>query len=123
MYQCLRLIKKNREFLNKNETVLKKLGRISNFLPNDISKPSASLVIKGNVLKLYFEESIDLNLIKENLLNKQSKYQVEMDKIHSRLKNKDFVKRAPKHIVEQEKTNYNNLQNDIKKISLTVKSL
>ena len=46
-----------------------------------------------------------------------------MDKIHSRLKNKDFVKRAPKHIVEQEKTNYNNLQNDIKKISLTVKSL
>ena len=115
--------KKNREFLNKNETVLKKLGRISNFLPNDISKPSASLVIKGNVLKLYFEESIDLNLIKENLLNKQSKYQVEMDKINSRLKNKDFVKRAPKHIVEQEKTNYNNLQNDIKKISLTVKSL
>ena len=115
--------KKNRDFLNKNETVLKKLGRISNFLPNDISKPSASLVIKGNVLKLYFEESIDLNLIKENLLNKQSKYQVEMDKIHSRLKNKDFVKRAPKHIVEQEKTNYNNLQNDIKKISLTVKSL
>ena len=115
--------KKNKEFLNKNETVLKKLGRISNFLPNDISKPSASLVIKGNVLKLYFEESIDLNLIKENLLNKQSKYQVEMDKIHSRLKNKDFVKRAPKHIVEQEKTNYNNLQNDIKKISLTVKSL
>ena len=118
-----KLDKKNRVFLNKNETVLKKLGRISNFLEKDINKPSASLVIKGNVLKLYFEESIDLNLIKENLLNKQSKYQVEMDKIHSRLKNKDFVKRAPKHIVEQEKSNYNNLQNDIKKISLTVKSL
>ena len=46
-----------------------------------------------------------------------------MDKIQSRLKNKDFFKRAPKHIVEQEKTNYNILQNDIKKISLTVKSL
>jgi len=115
--------KKNRDFLNKNEAVLKKLGRISNFLAKDINKPSASLVIKGNVLKLYFEESIDLNLIKENLLRKQSKYQSEIDKIQSRLKNKDFVKRAPKHIVEQEKTNYNNLQNDIKKISLTVKSL
>jgi valyl-tRNA synthetase len=115
--------KKNKVFLNKNEDVLKKLGRISNFLTTDINKPSASLVIKGNVLKLYFEESIDLNLIKENLLKKQSKYQVEMDKIHSRLKNNNFVKRAPKHIVEQEKSNYNNLQNDIKKISLTVKSL
>jgi valyl-tRNA synthetase len=115
--------RKKRDFFKKNETVLKKLGRISNFLNKDIDKPSALLVIKGNVLKLYFEESIDLNLIKENLLNKQSKYQAEMDKIQSRLKNKDFVKRAPKHIVEQEKTNYNILQNDIKKISLTVKSL
>ncbi len=115
--------RKKRDFFKKNETVLKKLGRISNFLNKDIDKPSALVVIKGNVLKLYFEESIDLNLIKENLLNKQSKYQAEMDKIQSRLKNKDFVKRAPKHIVEQEKTNYNILQNDIKKISLTVKSL
>ena len=47
----------------------------------------------------------------------------EMDKISSRLKNKDFVKRAPKHIVDQEKSNYNNLGNDIKKLSATVKSL
>ena len=116
-------IKKNRLFLNKNEILLKKLGRITSFLSLDINKPSASLVVKGNVFKLYFEKSVDLNLIKENLLNKQNKYQVEMDKIRSRLKNKDFVKRAPKHIVEQEKNNYNNLNNDIKKISLTIKSL
>ena len=31
--------------------------------------------------------------------------------------------RAPKIIVEQEKTNYSNLKNDIKKISLTIESL
>ena len=46
-----------------------------------------------------------------------------MEKIQSRLKNKDFVKRAPKHIVEQEKNNYNNLKKDIIKLSLTIKSL
>ena len=46
-----------------------------------------------------------------------------MDKISSRLKNKDFVKRAPKHIVDQEKSNFNNLENDINKISITVKNL
>ena len=49
--------------------------------------------------------------------------ELNMDKIHSRLKNKDFVKRAPKHIVEQEKTNYNNLKNDIEKISVTIKGI
>ena len=110
-------------FFNKNNTVIKKLGRITNFLDKDQNKPSASLVIKGSIFKLYFEENVDLNLIKENLLSKQSKYQDEMDKIALRLKNKDFVKRAPKHIVDQEKSNYNNLEKDIKKISTTIKNL
>ena len=119
----INLDKKNKLFFSKNEIVLKKLGRVTNFLNKDINKPSASLVINGNLLKLYFEENVDLKLIKENLINKQSKYQVEMDKIHNRLDNKDFIKRAPKHIVEQEKNNYNNLKKDIKKISLTIKSL
>ena len=66
---------------------------------------------------------MNLRLIKENLINKQRKYETEKDNIHSRLKNKNFVGRAPKHIVDQEKTNYNNLKNDIKKISLTIKLL
>ena len=56
-------------------------------------------------------------------LNKQKKYQNELNKINSRLNNKGFILRAPKHIVDQEKTNYNNLKNDIKKVSLTVKNL
>ena len=115
--------KKNQVFFKDNEIVLKKLGRINNFFNKDVNKPSATLVIGGDLFKLYFEENVDLNLIKENLINKQRKYEDEMDKINSRLKNKDFVNRAPKHIVDQEKTNYNNLKKDIKKISFTVKSL
>ena len=115
--------KKDKSFFTNNETVIKKLGRITNFIDKDKNKPSASLVIKGSVFKLYFEENIDLNLIKQNLIAKQAKYQGEIDKISSRLSNKDFVKRAPKHIVHQEKSNYNNLQNDVKKLSLTIKNL
>ena len=65
----------------------------------------------------------DLKVIKDNLMKKQEKYTNEIHIINTRLKNKNFVERAPKHIVDQEKTNYNNLKNDIKKISLTVKSL
>ena len=115
--------KKNKVFFKKNEVVLKKLGRIKNFYNQDAKKSSASIVIRGEVFKLYFEENVDLNKIKENLINKQKKYQIDIEKIQSRLKNKDFVKRAPKHIVEQEKNNYNNLKKDIIKISLTIKSL
>ena len=46
-----------------------------------------------------------------------------MDKISQRLNNKGFVQRAPKYIVQQEKINYSNLKNDIKKISFTIESL
>ena len=113
----------SKAFFKHNDTVLKKLGRINNFFDKDMEKPSATIVISGDIFKVYFEENVDLKIIKENLLNKQKKSQNEIDKINSRLNNKDFISRAPKHIVDQEKTNYNNLKNDIKKISLTVKSL
>ena len=115
--------KKNKAFFKHNDVVLKKLGRINSFSDNDIDKPSATFVASGDIFKVYFEGNVDLNAIKENLLYKQKKCQNEIDKINSRLNNKDFISRAPKHIVDQEKTNYNNLKNDIKKISLTVKSL
>ena len=119
----VKINKKNQIFFKNNEIVLKKLGRINNFFNKDLNKSSATLVIGGDLYKLYFEENVDLNLIKENLISKQRKYETEMEKINSRLKNKNFIDRAPKHIVDQEKTNYNNLKNDIKKISLTAESL
>jgi valyl-tRNA synthetase len=115
--------KKNQLFLNDNETILKKIGRINNFYFKDINKPSAALVVSGDLFKVYFDENVDLNLIKDNLTKRQNKHKEEMDKISQRLSNKGFIDRAPKNIVEQEKTNYNNLKNDIKKISLTIKSL
>jgi valyl-tRNA synthetase len=118
-----KIAKKNKILMTNNEIVLKKLGRINNFFDKDQQKPSATLVISGDIFKIYFDENVDLNLIKENLVKRQNKYQEEMDKISHRLSNKGFTDRAPKNIVEQEKTNYSNLKDDIKKISLTIESL
>ena len=118
-----KIAKKNRSLMDNNEIILKKLGRINNFFEKDQDRPSATLVISGDIFKIYFDENVDLNLIKENLQKRQTKYQDELDKISQRLSNKGFVDRAPKNIVEQEKTNYSNLKNDIKKISLTIESL
>ena len=109
--------------MSNNEVVLKRLGRINNFYEKDQQKPSATLVISGDIFKIYFDENVDLNLIKENLVKRQGKYQEKIDKISQRLSNKGFTDRAPKNIVEQEKTNYSNLKDDIKKISLTIESL
>ena len=118
-----KIAKKNKTLMSNNEVVLKRLGRINNFYEKDQAKPSATLVISGDIFKIYFDENVDLNLIKENLVKRQSKYQEEMDKISQRLPNKGFTDRAPKNIVEQEKTNYSNLKDDIKKILLIIESL
>ena len=115
--------KKNQSFLANNENILKKLGRINNFYKKDQNKPSATMMISGDIFKIYFDENVDLNLIKVNLAKKQSKHKEEMNKISARLANKGFVDRAPKNIVEQERINYNNLKNDFEKISLTIESL
>jgi len=117
-------IDKNKKvFFDENEIILKRLGRINNLFDKDLDKPAPSLMVSGDLFKVYFAEDVDLKLIKENLISKQNKYQQEMDKISKRLTNKDFVDRAPKDIVDQEKNNYNNLENDIKKISITIESL
>ena len=117
------LSKETKKFVNENSTVLKKLGRVNEFLEDDQNKSSGSMVISGEIYKIYFDENVNLTLIKENLVKKQSKLKEEVDKISKRLSNKGFVDRAPKDIVEQEKSNYNNLENDIKKLSLTIESL
>ncbi|MDC0876426.1 valine--tRNA ligase [Candidatus Pelagibacter sp.] len=112
-----------KKFINDNEIILKKLGRINNILNDDLDKPAATMVVLGDLFKIYFDKDVDLKLIKENLSSKQDRIKEEMNKISQRLENKSFVDRAPKEIVEQEKTNYNNLKNDIDKISVTIKGI
>ena len=109
--------------ISNNEIIFKKLGRINNLYDKDQNKPSATLIISGDFFKIYFDKNVNLNLIKEKLVKRQSKNQVEIDKISQRLSNKGFTEKAPKNIVELEKKNYSNLKNDIEKISFIIESL
>ena len=114
---------KNKSFFKENDIILKRLGRINNFYNKNINKPAATYVISGDLFKIYFDQTIDLNLIKENLVERQNKCEEELNKVSQRLANKNFVDKAPKNIVDQEKNNYNDLKNDIQKITLTIESL
>ena len=102
---------------------MKKNGRIKNFHEKDLDKPSASIVINGELFKLYFDQDVDLNMIKTTLEKKITKINEEMKKIDTRLSNKSFMDRAPQNIVDQEKSNFANLEKDVKKIELTLKGL
>ena len=103
--------------------MLKKLGRINSILTKDSMNEFATLVISGELFKIYFDKSVDLDLVRGNLIKKQGKLSAELESISKKLDNKSFIERAPKHIVEQDKNTYNELKKDIDKIILTIKSL
>ncbi len=115
--------KEKQNLFLKNQNILKKLGRINSIHTKDLNLEFANLVISGQIFKIYFDKSVDLNIIRVNLNNKYDKLSKELASINKKLDNKSFVERAPKHIVEQEKNTYNDLKNDIDKINLTIKSL
>ena len=114
---------KNKSFFKENDIVLKKLGRINSFYNKDINKPGATFVVSGDLFKIYFDQTVDLKLIKENLVKKQNKCEEELNKVSQRLANKSFMDRAPKNIVDQVKTNYSELKNDIQKLTLITENL
>jgi len=79
--------------------------------------------LEGELFKIYFEEDVDLNRVKDTLDKKLDKLKKEMDKINHRLNNKNFVEKAPAELIDQEKTTFNNLEKDVKKIQLTLENL
>ena len=115
--------KENQSFFNKNKTILMKLGRIKSLSIKDLNKSSASLILNGELFKIYFDENIDLKRVKDTLQKKLDKLNKEIVNINQRLANKNFVERAPAELIDKEKTNFNNLEKDVKKIQLTLENL
>ena len=56
---------KRKIFINDNEIILKKLGRINNILNDDLDKPAATMVVSGDLFKIYFDKDVDLKLLKK----------------------------------------------------------
>ena len=61
--------------------------------------------------------------MKDTLQKKLDKLNKEMSRINQRLANKNFVEKAPTELIDQEKTNFNNLEKDVKKIQLNLENL
>ena len=112
-----------KNFFDLNKIILMKLGRIKNIFSKDLNKSFASLILDGEQFKIYFEEDVNLERVKNTLQKKLDKLNNEINKTKQRLTNKNFVEKAPTELIEKEKTNFNNLEKDVKKIQLTLENL
>ena len=59
LYRAFKIQNKDKIFFKKNGTMLKKLGRINNFLLKDKKSPSATIIIKGDLLYIaYYHDGL-----------------------------------------------------------------
>jgi valyl-tRNA synthetase len=100
------------------------MGKLESLeVSSDIQRPAGSTMqVLGN-LELYLTGVIDPAKERERLIHKQEKLQKEADKADSRLKNDDFLKRAPADVVETERQKLSKIKTQIDLIRLNLEDL
>ena len=96
--------KKIKKFINNNIEIIKQVGRVNNI----ISKPERNnMIIQIIILKekigLKFETNIDLNSQKNKLINKLNLLEQKIISLNQKLNNKNYISKAPKDIVSNDK--------------------
>ncbi len=117
---------KHNSFLEENREIISQLARIEKFeisTEPDVPKSCASFVSEGCEFYVPLEGVIDFD--KEVLrLNKQKqKLEKEITKIDGKLGNENFLKKAPKEIVEKEKQKKDELLEKLRKIEGLIKKI
>ena len=80
-------------------------------------------VLINNEPSLYFDQNLNLNEQKQKISNKIKDLDIKILGIISKLKNKSFLKNAPKHIVEKDKKALKDYKIDLKKLNNILNSI
>jgi len=125
---CL-FVSKNDEQLNilkENEDTLKLLLKADEILfeeKQSITKNSATGIVGDIKIYLPLGDIIDVSKEKGRIKNETVSLEKLMKGLAGRLKNKDFLKKAPKDVVEKDKSRLRELEAKIKGLKETVNNL
>jgi len=111
------------DIINDNLNLFKRLGRISNVRQSKSSKNGVKIIVGGETVTLYFNENFDLNEQKQKIFNKVSDLDNKVNSINDKLKNKSFLKNAPKQIVVKEKKALIDYKIELKKLNSILNSI
>ena len=106
-----------------NLSVFKRLGRVSNVSSSELSKKGVKIIVGGETITLYFDQNLDLNEQKQKISNKVEDLDQRIIGINRKLKNKSFLKNAPKQIVQKEKKALIEYKIELKKLNSIVNSI
>ena len=102
-YKENKLNSEKTSIIDDNLSVFKRLGRVSNVSSSELGKNGVKIIVGGETVTLYFDQNLDLNEQKQKIINKVKDLDQRIIGINSKLKNKSFLKNAPKQIVHKEK--------------------
>ena len=112
-----------RSIIKDNFSLFKRLGRISNVYDSKKDKNVIKIIVGGETITLYFDQNLDFNSQKQKISKKVIDLDYKIKEINSKLKNKSFLKNAPKQIIEKEKKALIDYKNELKKLNSILNSI
>jgi len=109
--------------INDNLVLFKRLGRISTVSHSELNKNGVKIIVGGETIILYFDKNLDLEEQKLKIFNKVNELGKKINSIDTKLKNKSFLKNAPKQIVEKEKKALIDYRIELKKLNSILNSI
>ena len=109
--------------LNDNLSVFKRLARVTNIVNTKPNNEEIKIIVKGETVTLYFDQNLDLNEQKHKLSNKVKELDNKINSLKTKLKNKSFLKNAPKQIVSKDKKALINYEIELKKLNSILNSI
>jgi len=114
---------KKSKIIQENSAVLKRLGRISNINYLKSNKNGVKIVIGGESITLYFNQSLNLEGQFGRISSKADILSKKINQISNKLSNKSFLKNAPKQIINNEKKILEDCKIELKKLNSIINSI
>ena len=109
--------------INDNLSVFKRLGRVTNVSHSRINKNGVKIIVAGETVTLYFDQNLDLREQKHKISNKVKDLENKTASIRNKLKNKSFLKNAPKQIISRDKKALIDYEIELKKLNSILNSI
>ncbi len=95
---------KLKELINNYFNLIKHAGRVNSVIKNKHNNTnSIDILVLKEKLSLGFSKDVNLTSQKERILQKIESIKKQIDKLNNKLKNKAYIKNAPKEIIQNDK--------------------
>jgi valyl-tRNA synthetase len=112
--------KKIKKSINSNVDIIKQVGRVNNIVAKeDKHKNVIQIIVLNEKIGLEFDTNIDVQSQIKRLLVKQNEIENKINLLNKKLSNNEYLKKAPKDIVDTDK----DLLKDLKIEQIKLKSI